>query len=518
MSFWTPPNGANPHSYSFSSPLGNLRKPPVNNNPISQVKARPVKATVQGIQQAKQASTGLADFRKPDFTPEQLAASTLPMGDLSNLSNSSPADRALGQELVDNYGHIAPEKYRGRTISSGIAAGKQKFPTSPAPHVVTLPELADIFPEKYPLSPKAGPPPQASSQSPADFSGWGALGGAGLGGALGYMMGGSDDEEKGTDNSTSRMLGTLGGAGLGGGLGYLAGNPEMRSAIMNAMKEVTGSDRVTRQGRTKLAFDLYEFASKINEAIGPGLKDEAQGLLQKIDSPFFPVPQYFLPQPPDIYRGYDMQPDVFDPRGQERHRRWIASQNYDMQGDRAYHKQVHVGDNKRYMMQGDAYRHDNPVHPAVREMKAKRRMEAKPDIQGPASPKVQPRATDLPKSPLPSTPPSPSRPPGYRRTFDQKLPSVVGAGSAGSASPVSQLAKSASVDPSNVKQAILGLMTKKARCWKGYEPVPGKKPYSDDSCRPVGSKKKKPEGKTEKKAADQFRKAITVVLAKKLVG
>jgi hypothetical protein len=39
-----------------------------------------------------------------------------------------------------------------------------------------------------------------------------------------------------------------------------------------------------------------------------------------------------------------------------------------------------------------------------------------------------------------------------------------------------------------------------SRCWKGYEPVPGKKPYSDGSCRPVGSKKKKPEGKTEKKA------------------
>lgn len=35
------------------------------------------------------------------------------------------------------------------------------------------------------------------------------------------------------------------------------------------------------------------------------------------------------------------------------------------------------------------------------------------------------------------------------------------------------------------------------RCWAGYEPVPGKKPYSDDSCRPVGSKKKK---KEEKKA------------------
>jgi len=35
------------------------------------------------------------------------------------------------------------------------------------------------------------------------------------------------------------------------------------------------------------------------------------------------------------------------------------------------------------------------------------------------------------------------------------------------------------------------------RCWTGYEPVPGKAPYSNDSCRPKGSKKKK---KTEKKA------------------
>jgi hypothetical protein len=36
------------------------------------------------------------------------------------------------------------------------------------------------------------------------------------------------------------------------------------------------------------------------------------------------------------------------------------------------------------------------------------------------------------------------------------------------------------------------------RCWTGYEPVPGKKPYSNDSCRPVGSKKKT--DKKEKKA------------------
>lgn len=34
------------------------------------------------------------------------------------------------------------------------------------------------------------------------------------------------------------------------------------------------------------------------------------------------------------------------------------------------------------------------------------------------------------------------------------------------------------------------------RCWKGYEPVPGKEPYSEDSCRPVGGKKKKQEKKS----------------------
>jgi len=46
--------------------------------------------------------------------------------------------------------------------------------------------------------------------------------------------------------------------------------------------------------------------------------------------------------------------------------------------------------------------------------------------------------------------------------------------------------------------AVIGTalkIEKAARCWKGYEPVPGKKPYSNDSCRPTGSKKK------EKKAA-----------------
>jgi len=44
---------------------------------------------------------------------------------------------------------------------------------------------------------------------------------------------------------------------------------------------------------------------------------------------------------------------------------------------------------------------------------------------------------------------------------------------------------------------VVGTCMKAARCWAGYEPVPGKKPYSNDSCRPAGSKKKKKT--TEKK-------------------
>ena len=40
---------------------------------------------------------------------------------------------------------------------------------------------------------------------------------------------------------------------------------------------------------------------------------------------------------------------------------------------------------------------------------------------------------------------------------------------------------------------------KEARCWKGYEPVPGKKPLTKGSCRPISASKKK----TEKKADDE---------------
>jgi len=35
-----------------------------------------------------------------------------------------------------------------------------------------------------------------------------------------------------------------------------------------------------------------------------------------------------------------------------------------------------------------------------------------------------------------------------------------------------------------------GMLRKQARCWEGFEPVPGKKAYTDGSCRPKGEKKK----------------------------
>jgi hypothetical protein len=36
-----------------------------------------------------------------------------------------------------------------------------------------------------------------------------------------------------------------------------------------------------------------------------------------------------------------------------------------------------------------------------------------------------------------------------------------------------------------VKRVTIVMCMKSARCWAGYEPVPGKKPYSNDSCRPI---------------------------------
>lgn len=64
-----------------------------------------------------------------------------------------------------------------------------------------------------------------------------------------------------------------------------------------------------------------------------------------------------------------------------------------------------------------------------------------------------------------------------------------------------QILNSNQATPANNTGAYIqnDLIPKIARCWKGYEPVPGKKPYSEDSCRPQGSKKKK---KMKKKAED----------------
>jgi len=44
---------------------------------------------------------------------------------------------------------------------------------------------------------------------------------------------------------------------------------------------------------------------------------------------------------------------------------------------------------------------------------------------------------------------------------------------------------------------------KTARCWAGYEPVPGTKSYTEGSCRPVGSKKTKKEVIQGKKHQDK---------------
>ena len=62
---------------------------------------------------------------------------------------------------------------------------------------------------------------------------------------------------------------------------------------------------------------------------------------------------------------------------------------------------------------------------------------------------------------------------------------------------------------------------KTARCWKGYEPVPGKAPYSEDSCQPKTdkSKKKKDAKEVPQKSAVDYRKAASgTVLASLLLN
>jgi hypothetical protein len=49
--------------------------------------------------------------------------------------------------------------------------------------------------------------------------------------------------------------------------------------------------------------------------------------------------------------------------------------------------------------------------------------------------------------------------------------------------------------PAVKRQVTIAVCQKAARCWAGYEPVPGAKPFSRGSCRPKGSKKTQKEMK-----------------------
>jgi hypothetical protein len=40
-----------------------------------------------------------------------------------------------------------------------------------------------------------------------------------------------------------------------------------------------------------------------------------------------------------------------------------------------------------------------------------------------------------------------------------------------------------------VNEAALNALDENGRCWDGYEPVPGKTPYSKGSCRKISEKK-----------------------------
>lgn len=76
----------------------------------------------------------------------------------------------------------------------------------------------------------------------------------------------------------------------------------------------------------------------------------------------------------------------------------------------------------------------------------------------------------------------------------------------------SSLGKGRGQGPPRKKSAGAPLFLKSAkdRCWAGYEPVPGKEPYSEDSCRPLGkkkAKKKKKFGTEEEAVAEQKKKA-----------
>ena len=55
---------------------------------------------------------------------------------------------------------------------------------------------------------------------------------------------------------------------------------------------------------------------------------------------------------------------------------------------------------------------------------------------------------------------------------------------------------------------------KKKRCWDGYEPTPGKKAYSEDSCQPVSKEEVAPEGSRNRETyLEEFGKSDEIVVS-----
>ncbi len=106
-----------------------------------------------------------------------------------------------------------------------------------------------------PASPPAAPAPQATQPAPAPApapapqqGNWLSnlptsqalvpLGGMALGGLVGNMMGGGDEDEE--PSTLRRLLYTLGGVGLGGAAGYFGGTSQGRETMSNAYNSLFG--------------------------------------------------------------------------------------------------------------------------------------------------------------------------------------------------------------------------------------------------------------------------------------
>lgn len=104
-----------------------------------------------------------------------------------------------------------------------------------------------------PAAPPAAPAPQATQPAPAPApapqqGNWLSnlptsqalvpLGGMALGGLVGNMMGGGDEDEE--PSTLRRLLYTLGGVGLGGAAGYFGGTSQGRETMSNAYNSLFG--------------------------------------------------------------------------------------------------------------------------------------------------------------------------------------------------------------------------------------------------------------------------------------